>query len=573
MAIVQVSRVTQRKGLETDLPQPLAGAELGWATDTRQLYIGNGELAEGAPVIGNTEILTEFSDILALASSYSYKGEAAGYTVQTGTTTGSPITQSLQRRLDSYCVVTDFGATGDGVTDDSAAINRALNQLYCREANSQARRSLFFPAGNYLITDTIAVPTYAMLYGEGTNSSIIDFQVNPHTAAVAYQVGVLVSNAGSYYRSIAQVPAGISISSTPYWTLSTLPTVVVRTADSLQQTGANITSNGATAPTGIQMIDMKIRTNMPTMNGLLVESCSDSTFTVDIAGPNTTTVNSSISNSTKAIDFASTSSQVCTHILLESCRMSGFTYPVNSAQQLKSVTFNNCYFVNFYQGIYLGGVTPVNGGATGVRMTGNIFDTIYLQGIVIDSVSLNVSAYNVFYDVGNHFNGVGFPASTIIDINLANNLSIGDLFQRTSTDSSTFARIDINNTASIGIDNAVQLQLGTYVRQTGLSRTLLNNQVANVVLFTIGTSTAKAFNFDYTVVRNANIKTGVFTVVSSTDGTGSNLVYNDSGFENQSPGVTLAAAETGGNVSVYYTTTSLVGNVSATLNYSVTKLA
>ena len=62
MAIVQISQITNRKGLAADLPQ-LAGAELGWSTDTRQLFIGNGTLADGAPVIGNTEILTEFSVI------------------------------------------------------------------------------------------------------------------------------------------------------------------------------------------------------------------------------------------------------------------------------------------------------------------------------------------------------------------------------------------------------------------------------------------------------------------------------------------------------------------------------
>lgn len=63
MAIVQISRITNRKGKQENLPQ-LAGAELGWSVDTRRLYIGNGTLQEGAPVIGNTEILTEFSEIV-----------------------------------------------------------------------------------------------------------------------------------------------------------------------------------------------------------------------------------------------------------------------------------------------------------------------------------------------------------------------------------------------------------------------------------------------------------------------------------------------------------------------------
>ena len=145
MAIVQISRITQRKGLAIDLPQPLAGAELGWATDTRRLYIGNGTLQEGAPVVGNTEVLTEFSDILSYTTEYTYQGESAGYVVQTGTTSSTPVSQSLQSRLDSNAIITDFGATGDGVTDVTANINNALYQLYCRQVNPQIRRSLYFP--------------------------------------------------------------------------------------------------------------------------------------------------------------------------------------------------------------------------------------------------------------------------------------------------------------------------------------------------------------------------------------------------------------------------------------------
>lgn len=63
MAIVQISRITNRKGLQENLPQ-LAGAELGWSIDQRRLFIGNGTLQEGAPEIGNTEILTEFSEVI-----------------------------------------------------------------------------------------------------------------------------------------------------------------------------------------------------------------------------------------------------------------------------------------------------------------------------------------------------------------------------------------------------------------------------------------------------------------------------------------------------------------------------
>jgi hypothetical protein len=76
---------------------------------------------------------------------------------------------------------------------------------------------------------------------------------------------------------------------------------------------------------------------------------------------------------------------------------------------------------------------------------------------------------------------------------------------------------------------------------------------------------------EYTVVRNsANVRTGIFTVVSSTDGTGSNLIYDDSGFQNSDTGVTFTAGETGSNVTVYYSTTA---GSNTQLYYSVTKLA
>ena len=71
MAIVQVSQITNRKGLAENLPQ-LAGAEFGWATDERRLFIGNGTLADGAPVIGNTEVLTEYSDVFTGRTEFAF---------------------------------------------------------------------------------------------------------------------------------------------------------------------------------------------------------------------------------------------------------------------------------------------------------------------------------------------------------------------------------------------------------------------------------------------------------------------------------------------------------------------
>lgn len=46
--------------------------------------------------------------------------------------------------------VRDFGAKGDGRTDDTAALRKAVR------ANLNAHKTLFFPAGTYLVSDTIA---------------------------------------------------------------------------------------------------------------------------------------------------------------------------------------------------------------------------------------------------------------------------------------------------------------------------------------------------------------------------------------------------------------------------------
>lgn len=68
MAVIQISRIQHRRGLEADLPN-LSSAEFGWSVDTRKLYIGNGTIQEGAPSVGRTEILTEYS-ILDYQSSF-----------------------------------------------------------------------------------------------------------------------------------------------------------------------------------------------------------------------------------------------------------------------------------------------------------------------------------------------------------------------------------------------------------------------------------------------------------------------------------------------------------------------
>lgn len=70
----------------------------------------------------------------------------------------SALTFSLVGTPPGYVNVKEYGATGDGVTDDTAAI-RAVFQI-CK--------TVYFPAGVYVLTDGIDLPKSAVIQGAGT---------------------------------------------------------------------------------------------------------------------------------------------------------------------------------------------------------------------------------------------------------------------------------------------------------------------------------------------------------------------------------------------------------------------
>ena len=525
MAIVQISRITNRKGLIENLPQ-LAGAELGWAVDTRQLFIGNGTLQEGAPIIGNTEILTEFSDITAV-SNYTYKDIAVGYAAQTGPTASDPIVRTVQAKLDDFADVRDFGAVGDGSADDTAAISRALYQLYCVEANTQIRRTLYFPAGTYKITETIIIPTYAKLVGEGANCTTIYLDTSSD--------------------------------------ISSLSAYVARYGDSLQQTGVNIGNNGATAPTNIEISSMTFQTAEVT-DVFLVEDATQCYFdSVNFVGPLTADdiIAAPSADNIAGVRFASTVSLVCNQITFDKCRFQGLTYGINTDQQCQSVTVSNSAFVTLYQGIVLGSGTPVNGGATGFRAVQNLFDEIYSQGILYGSVNLNVSAYNAFYDVGDQYSTN--PQTPIVEFNSDNNVSISDMFARDNVDALTEPRVLVNGTTT---NTGTQIQVGRYARENGKTFTLLNNQ-SNQTIFTTDTSTIKAYEMTYTIIRDTVVRFG--TLVVTAGSVSPAVSYADEYTEDASSGITLSVTRSGTTVSVLYSSTSI--GLSGTITYSLARLA
>lgn len=87
----------------------------------------------------------------------------------------NPIKKVFPSDLISANVKTQYGAKGDGVTDDTAAIQKALDDERDEEHDYFGKpKALYFPAGTYLISNTLNWKGCCMnLQGQGAGISII----------------------------------------------------------------------------------------------------------------------------------------------------------------------------------------------------------------------------------------------------------------------------------------------------------------------------------------------------------------------------------------------------------------
>ena len=85
-------------------------------------------------------------------------------------------------KLNDYVSVKDFGAVGDGTTDDTSAINNAFAAI-----NASQISTLYFPRGTYRVSDTLTTITRGgiSLLGAGPRQSIIYQTANANTLTFA----------------------------------------------------------------------------------------------------------------------------------------------------------------------------------------------------------------------------------------------------------------------------------------------------------------------------------------------------------------------------------------------------
>jgi hypothetical protein len=254
--------------------------------------------------------------------------------------------------------------------------------------------------------------------------------------------------------------------------------------------------------------------------------------------------------------------------VFDGCLFNGTVYGFNTNEEVQGVIVSNSVFDTLYQGVLLGTSAPTFASPTGIRITNNVFNNIYVEGIVFGSYSnLNASAQNIFYDVGNHFTG-STADSPVITFNNSNNVSISDLFERSDASAADYPRISLVVPANqIATTNGSQIVVatGTYIRQSGSQTQLANDDTNEVAV--VSTLQATAFELNYKITRNDLYRVG--TLVVASDSTGP--TWSDDYVQNGDTGITLSVSQTGDELSVIYNATDT--GINGLINYSINYLA
>jgi hypothetical protein len=394
MAVVSISRIQVRRGQKNQgsgLPQ-LASGEFGWAVDSQELFIGNGSVAEGAPFVGNTKLLSENDNLFEFADTYSYKNSI---NVQTGDSPNNPVLRTLQARLDDRVSIRSFGANGDG-TDQTAALQRAIDQLYLNASNkgtTQARVELILEPGEYNITSTVYLPPFATIRGAGADKTII--------------------NSGAFVAFVT-----VNETSTPGVYASDAVSTPFTQARNISISGLTINSTGGTALALVSCKDSIFR------DLILEGSYTPGVFNAAIDGIRLHSLSEGVSSNNN---------------LFENVVVKQFSTAVKSDDDITNNTWTDCTFDTAYQGLAFGLVSGTgSSGPVNNTIINSKFDNIYTTAIQVKNGTGNTSKNNKFYAIGNSAGSSEFNQYTIIDfvtgavdLRSERNSSTGDWFQRT----------------------------------------------------------------------------------------------------------------------------------------------
>ena len=402
MAVVQISRIQVRRGQKgsgSGVPQ-LASGEFGWAVDSQELYIGNGSVDEGAPAVGNTQVLTSQSDLFSVADTYTYKKDDSN--IQTGSVVGSPVKRSLQSRLDDRVSGKAFGLTGVASQDATAKLQAAIDQLFINDATKGSvgsRVILYLEAGTYTIDETVYIPPYCSIVGEGSDRTVIKTST---------------SLANSMFKTVNET--------------STPGTYAAHSSTSTSNQPREIRIEGVSFETTVDNVCLDL------------DSTRDSKF-VDIKFKGNYD-GSTISDAVVGVRMNNLSTAVSSkNNLFERVRFEDLGYGVYSDWDANKNTFVYCEFENIGYGAAFGaGLGSLNSavgsgiefGASDNKIIDSKFNSIYKQAIWFKFGKNNLSQNNYFSLCGNDGGAEYQNTTSIIKYEQVGNTSVGDFFTRSS---------------------------------------------------------------------------------------------------------------------------------------------
>jgi hypothetical protein len=398
MAVVQISRIQVRRGRKnsaTSIPQ-LASGEMGWAVDTQELYIGNGSVSEGSPFVGNTKILTERDNILDLVAQYQYKKDDA--TIQTGDSPATPVSRSLQQRLDETVNIQSFGAVGDGITDDTDAIQRALFGLYLNDATVGSVRSripLYFGPGEYLISNTLLIPPHAELRGAGKDKTV--------------------------FKVVSDIPV----------------------ANTVGVTDEGVDLSNLTQARNVHVSGITFQSTSDNSAVVVLSSLKDSKF-IDCAFRGAWQNGNPVNFFSSGLAITAENSNVTSkEVVFENCDIQGVGIVVDSTFDIENIKFDNCTFSESGYGFYLGydiGSTGRTIGPRFIKIQNSKFIDIDKSAFYVGSGYGNISSTNIYVRCGQDGGSSNvLNKLPVIDFRSEGNISDNDFFERA---------LDLGSTAS-----------------------------------------------------------------------------------------------------------------------------
>ena len=410
MAVIEIAKIQVRRGQEyvTGLPQ-LDSGEFGWALDTQKLYIGNGNLDEGAPAVGNTEIITErnLPNLFALPT-YSFQGHSASAPAVTDPGGSGYYYRTIQSKLDDFVTIYDFKGVSDGIALNAVTLQQAINQLYLNADKTQPRSrvALRLPAGEYLIENTIYLPPYTTLLGDGKQKTVL---IMTTTSKALIQFCDQSSVPGSYVKFV--------------------------------DGQTYIQSN--THPTGINLIGITFRYSasigITATLPLVYADCATDSYIIDCSfnGSYPTGISATSNNNYSAINIRGQGALTTRDLFISNCTFDGLYQGITSNYDTVDVYIENCRFRNLNRGIVYSEVIAIGNtvGPIRTKVSNNKFETIegeaWYVGANTSSIPTNhLSSYNKFSEVGNAVNGDSSQVTSIVNFLTLGNSSVGDYSTR-----------------------------------------------------------------------------------------------------------------------------------------------